>query len=155
MIDERVPRIPMIWSGPENRISACTDAIGQTHDRGTAIPGRASIKPAIGMQGISLLPDARDFAFIRHDHQRTKPGLGSSRRVNTLRNSSWRFPVFANVDGGEMSDLETAPGELRNLRDDPAHAETRARLMLALVQAECANVDRASFPTPRPEGGRR
>ena len=144
---EQLTRVPMIWSDPETRKSARTDAIGQTHDLGTTILDRASIEPAIGMQGISLLSDARDFAFIQYDHQKTNPGLGIGPRVHTLRDPRWRFSVFANVDWGEMYDLETDPGELRNLWDDPAHAETRARLTLALVRAEIANVDRAPFPT--------
>ena len=144
---EQITRVPMIWSDPQSCMAARTEAIGQTHDLGTTILDRASIEPAIGMQGISLLSDARDFAFIQYDHQKTNPGLGIGPRVHTLRDPRWRFSVFANVDWGEMYDLETDPGELRNLWDDPAHAETRARLTLALVRAEIANVDRAPFPT--------
>ena len=144
---EQITRVPMIWSDPGNRISTRTDAIGQTLDLGTTILDRACIEPAIGMQGISLLSDEREFAFIQYDHQKTNPGLGIGPRVHSVRDPRWRLSIFANVDWGELYDLEADPGELRNLWDDPAHSQTRARLTLALARAEIANVDRAPFPT--------
>ena len=137
----------MIWSDPADRASKRTDAIGQTHDLGTTILDRANVEPAIGMQGISLLTESRDFAFIQYDHQKTNPGLGIGPRVHTIRDPRWRISVFENVDWGELYDLANDPGELANLWDSPDHSDVRAQLILTLARAEIACVDRTPFPT--------
>ncbi len=144
---EEVTRVPFIWSDPEDPAPRKTDRIGQTHDIGTTILERARIEPAIGMQGQSLLSGGRDAAFIQYDHQSTNPGLGMPPRVHTVRDRDWRLSMFDGVDWGELYNLNTDPGEFRNLWADPAHANQRAALTETLARLEIANADRAPFPT--------
>ncbi len=144
---EQITHVPMIWSDPTDQTSTRTDAIGQTLDLGTTILDRARVEPAIGMQGISLLNEKRDYAFIQYDHQKTNPGLGIGPRVHTIRDARWRISVFDNVEWGELYDLENDPRELVNLWESPDHANIRAHLILKLARAEIACVDRTPFPT--------
>ena len=144
---EEVTHVPFIWSDPEDPTAQRVDEIGQSHDIGTTILERASIEAAIGMQGRSLLSDAREAAFIQYDHQSDNPGLGMPPRVHTLRTDRWRLSVFHGVDWGELYDLQSDPGEFRNLWGDPDHASVQAELIEALLREEIAAVDRAPFPT--------
>jgi len=144
---EQITHVPMIWSDPDDPMPKRTNTIGQTHDLGTTILDRARIEPAIGMQGISLLTESRDHAFIQYDHQKTNPGIGVGPRVHTIRDDRWRLSMFESVAWGELYDLESDPGELRNLWDDPSNALAQARLIMTLARAEMKCVDRVPFPT--------
>ncbi len=144
---EEVTRVPFIWNDPATSGEGRVPGIGQTHDIGVTILDHARIEPAIGMQGRSLLSEARDHAFIQYDHQTTNPGLGRPPRVHTLRTDRWRLSVFDGVDWGELYDLESDPEEFVNLWDDPSSARERSRLMEQLARAEIAHVDHVPFPT--------
>lgn len=144
---EQLTRVPFIWADPERPTTGRTGAIGQTHDIGPTILERARIEAALGVQGQDLLATGRDAAFIQFDNQRDMPALGRAPRVHSLRTARWRLTLFHGLSWGELYDLQTDPGEFRNLWDDPDHMAMRAELMEALARAEMAAVDRAPHPS--------
>ena len=109
------------------------------------------------MQGQSLLPviagdesKGRDAAFVQYDHQVPNLALiGAPPRTHSLIDIRWRLTLFDGVEWGELYDLETDPGEFRNLWDDVDHREIKARLMERLLRMEIAHVDRIPMPTGR------
>jgi len=143
---EEVTRVPFIWSDPEHPADETSEQIGQTHDIGVTILERAKIEPAIGMQGRSLLDEARQSAFIQYEHQSVNSGLGRPPRVHTLRTKNWRLSIFDGVESGELYNLRDDPDELKNLWSDPAYADDRAALMEKLLRQEIAHQDSVPFP---------
>ena len=144
---DELTRVPFIWSDPDNAGPSHCDAIGQTHDIGTTILDRAQVEAASGMQGISLLSDARQAAFIQYEHQKVNRGLGRSPRVHTIRTKNWRLSMFEGMPWGELYNLDTDPGELHNLWDAPEHSKQRATLIERLAHLQISNVDRVPWPT--------
>jgi arylsulfatase A-like enzyme len=144
---EEITHVPFIWADPDAPGGDTRDDIAQTHDIGTTILERASVEPALGMQGRSFLETGRKAAFIQYDHQADSPGLKLPPRAHTIRQDDWRLTLYHGEDWGELYDLDRDPGEFENLWADPAHAGTRAELIEALLRLEIASVDRAPAPT--------
>lgn len=144
---EELTRVPFIWSDPDTAAPKRSQEIGQTHDIGVTILERASIEPAIGMQGRSLLAGGWEAAFIQYEHQKTNRGLGRPPRIHTLRTADWRLSIIEDIGWGELYHLRDDPGELYNLWNSPAHAKQRAELTEMLARAEIAHVDRVPLPT--------
>lgn len=113
--------------GADVRQIFATD-LGQTHDIGTAIPEPAQIKYAWGMQRRDLFGQtACKVAFIRYAHQKEMDEIGIPPNSHAVRDARFRLSVLQDMAWGELYDLETDPGALRNLRDDPVHAHNKAR----------------------------
>ena len=55
-----------------------------------------------------------------------------------------KLTVYPQMDSGILIDLDTDPHEQHNVWDDPACAQTKARLTLALLD-ELARSDRADI----------
>ncbi|MEM6824935.1 MAG: sulfatase-like hydrolase/transferase [Pseudomonadota bacterium] len=147
---EQITRVPFIWADPEREHGPRSDTIGQTHDIGTTILDRSSVETAWGMQGLDLFgPESRKGAFIQYAHQRPMDALNIAPHVHSFRDRRYRLSLFEGVDWGELYDLETDPGELKNLWDDPCASAEKARLLEALVRAELAHVDQTPWPTGR------
>jgi len=155
---QQVLRVPFVWSDPNTPASkaARTGAIGSTIDISATILDRAGVAPYAGIQGHSLLPviagdetKGRAAAFVQYDHQRVNEALGGVPRVHTMVDKRWRLSIFDGVEWGELYDLETDPGELQNLWDDPAHAAIKAGLLEKMLRIEIAHVDRVPMPTGR------
>lgn len=143
---EELTRVPFIWSDPMAYGPKQTDAIGQTHDIGTTILARARIEPAMGMQGLSLLSESREAAFIQYEHQKVNRGLGISPRIHTVRSRDWRLSIIDGIEWGEIYHLLEDPNEFHNLWDHPRAAAQRAEMIEMLARLEIANVDRVPFP---------
>jgi arylsulfatase A-like enzyme len=86
---------------------------------------------------------ARDHVLVENRHQ---PHL---LHVDTYVERRWKLTVHRGHTWGELYDLETDPGEHRNLWDDPAAQETKRDLLLRFVHAEMA---KAPVPMPRIAG---
>jgi arylsulfatase A-like enzyme len=142
--------VPFLWADPGGETGTRIDRIGQTHDIGATILERARIEKAWGMQGLDLFGQrTRDAAFIQYAHQKDMDEIGVPPNIHSVRDSRFRLSVLQDVDWGELYDLETDPGEFRDLWNDPAARAERARLMEALVRAEIDHVDRTPMPTGR------
>jgi arylsulfatase A-like enzyme len=91
------------------------------------------------MQGFDQMPvwsgnreSVRDHIIVENRHQPTTIHLRS------YVDRRYKITVYRNHDYGEIFDLEQDPHEVRNLWDEPAHAELKARLLHRFVQAEIA-----------------
>lgn len=93
---------------------------------GLPIPGE--------MQGVSQWqnwsggPAARDFILCENRHNPTMP------HVETYVGQTHKITLYREGDYGELFDLVNDPGEIRNLWDDPAAAELKSRMLLAMMQ---------------------
>jgi arylsulfatase A-like enzyme len=89
------------------------------------------------MTGISQLPvwlgrreAVRDHAICEFHHEPTSVNL------RTYVDQRYKLTVYYNQEYGELFDLESDPGETRNLWNDPEHLELKAKLLLRYVSAE-------------------
>jgi arylsulfatase A-like enzyme len=153
---QSIVRVPFIWANPQARpVATRTAALASTMDIGATVLERAKIEPASGMQARSFLPviergtPVRDSVFIQYDHQAPNPGTSEPARVHSLVEDRHRVSVFHGTGWGELYDLQADPGEFENLWDDPAHTQTRARMVERLLLAEIEHIDRAPLPTRR------
>jgi arylsulfatase A-like enzyme len=73
---------------------------------------------------------ARDHVLVENRHQPT------TLHVKTYIDARYKLTVYYGRSYGELFDLETDPGEIHNLWDDPEHADLKACLVMALLQAE-------------------
>ena len=97
---------------------------------------RGGIQPNNGVQGRDLLdPDLTpDSILIESDNPFGGPLAGAPARTRTLLTEGWRFSVHQNLEKGEMYDLATDLGEVRNLWNDPRYAARRAQLAERLLR---------------------
>lgn len=147
---EQITRVPFLWADPEDVSGQRTASIGQTHDIGATILERAKVECAWGMQGQNLLgQQERDVAFIQYAHQKEMDEIGVPPNIHTVRDERYRLSVLQDMKWGELYDIDSDPGEFRNLWDDPNLAPEKSRLMERLVRAELAHVDRSPMPTGR------
>jgi arylsulfatase A-like enzyme len=153
---QSILRVPFVWTEPQARRAARSDALGSTIDIPATILDRARIAPYAGAQGRSLLPvirgerDAvRDSAFVQFDSQRPLVGPIGPARVHTIVDGQWRLSLYHGVPWGELYDLNADPGEFLNLWDDTGHTEIKSLLLERLARAEIEHVDRVPLPTGR------
>ena len=100
-----------------------------------------------GMSGVDQLPvwtgaaaAARDHVLVENRHQPHKLHL------DTYIDRRWKLTTHRGQTWGELYDLATDPGELRNLWDDPAAQEAKREVLLRMVHAQMA---KAPVPMPR------
>lgn len=115
--------------------------------------------PPPAMDGRSLLPMCRGAAPADwREHQLLEADFGNPRgatrfqtslgltdlqsSVAILRGRHWKYVHFGGGVPPMLFDLETDPGETRDLGRDPAHAETRARMMARLIDRMSERRDR-------------
>jgi arylsulfatase A-like enzyme len=77
-------------------------------------------------------PVARDHVLVENRHQPT------TLHLKTYIDNRYKLTVYYGREYGELFDLDTDPGELHNMWHAPEHAELKARLVIALLQAELA-----------------
>jgi arylsulfatase A-like enzyme len=88
------------------------------------------------LDGQSLVPLLKDPKSARD-----RPAVSVLRRGNTwgraVYTEQWRYTEWgdAGAKGIELYDLTNDPREYRNLANDPAHSETRAKLKAQLASA--------------------
>jgi len=73
---------------------------------------------------------AREWALVENRHQPTALSL------RTLVTEQYKLTVYRGTDDGELFDLESDPGELRNRWSDPDFGHIRSALLHRFVQAE-------------------
>lgn len=73
---------------------------------------------------------ARDHVLVENRHQPT------TLHLKTYIDDRYKLTVYYGREYGELFDLESDPGEIDNLWNDPKQTELKARLVMALLQAE-------------------
>ena len=142
-----ITRVPFIWSDPQSREAAETDALASTIDLSASILARASLAPYFGIQGESFLETLttgkshRDSLLIEHNDSGPRMGFDRPARVRTLRTKDWRLSLYKGEDWGELYDLQSDPDETRNLWNDPAYQEIKGRLALDLAEHLIGQMD--------------
>jgi arylsulfatase A-like enzyme len=85
---------------------------------------------------------ARDHIVVENRHQPTtlhlKTYVNGRYKITVYYGGPrwWSKSVRPGGDPGELFDLQEDPGEVHNLWDSPEHADLKARLVMALLQAE-------------------
>ncbi|MBK1878964.1 sulfatase family protein [Pelagicoccus mobilis] len=72
----------------------------------------------------------RDHAIVENRHQPT------TINAKTYINARYKITTYAGHEYGELWDLENDPKELKNLWNDPASAELKAKLIMEMLHAE-------------------
>jgi arylsulfatase A-like enzyme len=134
-------RVPCIWNDPEAKAKTVTTRLGQTIDIPATILHRAGIRSWYGMQGNSLLAQQdettnteRTALLIEDDRQRINLGFSRFQKIRTLITDRYRLTIGYPDADNELYDLETDPGEMHNLWDDPSSADIRTRLIEAMTR---------------------
>ncbi len=148
---EGLVRVPLIFSGPGVQPGKRSDALVELTDLSSTLLETCGVEPHAGVQGSSLLPilggdaspdEHRDFvrseyfdALDAHFCETAGDGEGDHTFATMYRDRRWKVVVYHGHGLGELYDLEADPHEFVNLWDDPAHADTRARLVHASFDA--------------------
>jgi len=143
---ESITRVPMIWSDPAGRKSCRTDALASTIDMSATILDRAGISPYYGMQGQSFLAKLdggkhRENLMIEYNDGGKRMGFAQPARVRVLVSEQWHLAVYNGQDWGELYDRKADPSHLHNLWDAPECVQTKAGLVMELVQHLIAQMD--------------
>ncbi|MEP3786063.1 sulfatase-like hydrolase/transferase [Ascidiaceihabitans sp.] len=142
-----ITRVPFIWSDPENRKAATSDALASTIDIAATVLDRVGLKPFNGNQGKSLKPvlegaaQVRDDVLIEYNDGGRRLGFEEPARVRALVSPDWRYTIYKDQDWGELYDLANDPQETHNLWDSADHFAIRAQLAERMNQHLMAQMD--------------
>jgi arylsulfatase A-like enzyme len=128
---EGLLRVPMLVKGPGVTQGQVTDAPVSTLDIASTFYDYAGVGPGLPQHGQSLRPiledgGARDFAMMEWELLPNRVGVALSLR--TVRARSAKLTMDLRSGSGEMYDLAADPFEMRNIYDDPDHADLQAEL---------------------------
>ncbi len=144
---QSITRVPFIWSDPDHRKPAQSDALCSTVDLAATILERAGLDPFNGNQGQSFLPATkaqdgpRSEVLIEYNDGGKRLGFEKPSRVRSLLTPDWRLTMYRDQDWGELYDLQNDPKETHNLWDSADHQGTRAHLTDRLVHHLIAQMD--------------
>ena len=142
-----ITRVPFIWSDPDRRSAASSEALCSTVDLAATLLERAGLKPFNGNQGRSFLPvtrgaeGQREEALIEYNDGGKRLGFEKPARVRSLLTADWKYTVYADQSWGELYDLKNDPKETENLWDSPDHSEIRGHLSERLNHHLIAQMD--------------
>ena len=151
---QSIIRVPFAWSDPDPAYrSGHSNAVGSVLDLARTVLYRAGLEPYNGIQGEDLLPvfggssDLDDRSLvIETTTQYPYLGFDGLVSVTSLVDSRWRLSVWQGYDWGELYDVENDPGEIRNLWDDPGHADILRHLLHKLVSRIQDHADSSPYP---------
>jgi arylsulfatase A-like enzyme len=134
---EGLLRVLCLMRGPGMPAGARCGEPVSTLDLGATFLEMAGIERPAPWHSRSLLPVARgeerrEYAYSEWDLSDSRCGVPLALR--TVRTQRWKLTVEAISGAAEMYDLESDPGEMRNLADVPAHAAER-RALEAMIAA--------------------
>ena len=142
-----INNVPFIWSDPNSREGRVSHALASSVDIAPSILARAGVKPYFGIQGKNLLgavsgPDpVRERLMVEHEDTMRRAGFEKPAALRTLVMEDFSLTLYRGQSWGELYDRRVDPQELHNLWDDPAYAETRARLTEALLREMFGAID--------------
>jgi uncharacterized sulfatase len=134
-------RVPMIARWPGHIAPGTeTGAIQSLIDLPATLLRAARLPVPGSMQGLDQLPlwtgqtrtPVRNETIVEFRHQPT------TIHMKTLVENRYKITIHYRRDYGELYDLQTDPGEIRNLWDAPGHASLKAALIRRLLDAEMA-----------------
>ncbi|TDE09855.1 sulfatase [Jiangella asiatica] len=135
---EDLIRIPMLARYP-GRIPAGSQvtALQSLIDLAPTFLRAAGLPVPGDMQGVDQLDvwcgtrePAREHVLVENRHQPTAV------HIRTYVDERYKMTLYRDQPAGELFDLQRDPGELRNLFDDPSHAELRAEVSHRFLNAE-------------------
>ena len=135
---EDLVRVPFVVSWPGNVPQGRqTDALQSLVDLPTSFLSLAGIERARTMIGLDQSPvwlgkqdSVRDHVVVENHHQPT------TIHVKTFIDSRYKLTVYHEREYGELFDLESDPGEINNLWNDPGSKDLKAELTRKLLFAE-------------------
>ncbi len=127
-------RVPFIVRMPGTK-AAVTSAPMSNVDVMPTLMDLAGVDIPKGVQGVSHA------SVIRGEKERMQEAafssgwfkLSSKYRHMSLHSDTWRITWWPETSEGELYDLTTDPDEFHNIFDDPAHRQTRDRLLTELL----------------------
>jgi len=131
-------RVPLIVRGPKFPAGALRTQPVSNVDLAPTIAQLAKARPALTVDGRSLLPVARDAAFRSSRELLFESEVyGGSAGIRSA-DGRWVY-LDDNAQGSELYDLRSDPFQLESLHADPAHAALRDQLAARLEQLrDCA-----------------
>jgi arylsulfatase A-like enzyme len=143
---EELVRVPLVISWPGRIRAGRSDALVSLLDMLPTLAALTGLAAPAGLDGLSLQPlldrradRVRDMVFSEYY------GKQAWRvPIRMVRTERWKYVRYL-TDGEELYDLQTDPGELRNLARAPAAAAERTRLAGELD----AWIRRTGDPFPR------
>jgi len=111
------------------------------------VPGPAdweacSLAPVL--EGTKAAIRDKVYAELARDHIQS-----GAEYIVMQRDARWKIVYYLGEPYGELYDLQSDPGEKRNLWNDPASAETRERLLRELFEWSMRGALRARMPSQR------
>ncbi len=142
-----ITRVPFIWSDPDNRSGAVSNALASTIDISATVCNRVGLAPYNGIQGKSLLStmenrgDVCDSLLIEFNESSPRLCFTSSARVRSLVTAEWRYTIYGGLEWGELYDLKEDPLETNNLWNNPDYQLVRGELAEKLCHHLTAQMD--------------
>ena len=134
---EQITRVPTIaWCPGRFPAGKAVDALCQQMDLGPTILELAGVPTPDTLEAIPLLAalqgeewEGRDYVFA----EQAQDGILTDAKFMTMvRDHNWKLVHFLDQPFGQLFDLQNDPDEVRNLWDDPAHAEKKRELLAVL-----------------------
>lgn len=125
-VHEQVTRVPLLISVPGFRPGR-TQSIVELVDIFPTLCELAGLERPAEVQGTSLVP------VLNENTATVKKGALSFAKGFGWRTTNWAYMRY-NDKTEELYDMRTDPGQITNLADDPAHAETQKQLASELTE---------------------
>jgi len=129
-----VPAI--VWAPGRVRAGQVLDGLTAHMDLGPTVLELAGLEVPEWMEAESLVPalsgeayPGREHAFSEHARDRI---LSGTAMMTMAVRDDWKLVEYLDPDEGQLFHLGDDPGEMRDLYDDPAHAEVREELRAAI-----------------------
>jgi arylsulfatase A-like enzyme len=149
-----VIHVPFIWSDPEQKGGAVSEAVSGTIDIAQTVLDRARIAPYHGIQGQSLVPATRGEPMpnrpgVLVEQETTMFAFGRPKpfRVRTLVTPQWRMTFSDDPEVCELYDLLEDPAEMHDLWRDPSREGVRQELLQMLAAQLILHQDDTPLPT--------
>ncbi len=143
---EHSMRAPLILAGPGIAQGRQSDAFCYLLDLFPTLCDLTGVATPSSVEGLSLAP-------VLAGKQKTRRAaiFTAYRNVQrAVRDNRWKLIVYPQINQTQLFDLQTDPGEMRDLAADPKYARQRARLTALLKQQQQAFGDQQPLRVAQP-----